>query len=129
MKQKNGKSAGFWIRFLAALVDSLVLTTGQRILNHAFQEPLRDTLIILFSLGYAPLMIFRYQATLGKIALNLKIVSVDGKKLAIFQILLREWIGKFLSVIGLGLGFVWVAFDEKKQGWHDKIAHTLVIKT
>lgn len=129
MKQKKGKSAGFGIRFLAVLIDSLVLTTGQRILNHAFQEPLRNTLIILFSLVYAPLMVFRYQATLGKIALNLKIISVDGKKLAIFQILLREWIGKFLSVAGLGLGFVWVAFDEKKQGWHDKIAQTLVIKT
>ena len=128
MIQSKEKYAGFWIRLVAAIIDSLVLTTGQRFLSFAFQEPLQGAIVLVFTLGYGPFMVYRYQATLGKMALNLKIVSQDGKKLEVFQVLLREWVGKFLSVLGLFLGFVWVAFDEKKQGWHDKIAKTQVIR-
>ncbi|HUW21228.1 MAG TPA: RDD family protein [Candidatus Bathyarchaeia archaeon] len=121
--------AGFWIRLLAILIDALVIATGQRMCRLILQPPWREVFSSVLSLAYTPVMLYYYQATLGKLALDLKVVSVDGKKLGIFQVLLREWIGKFISAIVLGLGFLWVAFDKDKRGWHDKLAGTKVVKT
>jgi uncharacterized RDD family membrane protein YckC len=120
--------AGFWIRFLALAIDFLVLVTVQRVLRFSFREPLRGVFQLVFFLGYSPLMLYYYQSTLGKMALGLKLVSDDGKKLEFFQVLLREWVGKFISSVFFSLGFIWVALDSRKQAWHDKIAHTQVIK-
>ena len=40
----------------------------------------------------------------------------------------REILGKLISTIVLFIGFLWIAFDDKKQGWHDKLASTYVVK-
>lgn len=120
--------ANFWSRLLALIIDLVITGTIQRLIAFSFRQPLKDLFSTILYFGYAPFMLYRYQATLGKMALGLKIVSEDGKKLEIFQILLREWIGKFLSSIVFFLGFIWVAFDPKKQAWHDKLARTLVVK-
>jgi uncharacterized RDD family membrane protein YckC len=120
--------AGFWIRFLAALIDTLILATTQQVLRVSFKKPLLGIFSSVLSFGYAPFMLYQYQATLGKMALGLKVISKDAKKLQVFQVLLREWIGKFLSAIVLGLGFIWIGLDYQKQAWHDKIANTLVVR-
>ncbi len=68
-------------------------------------------------------------ATPGKMVISAKIV--DAKTLgepSMGQLIVR-YIGYFISAFVFGLGFLWVAFDKRKQGWHDKIAGTLVIKT
>jgi uncharacterized RDD family membrane protein YckC len=69
----------------------------------------------------------RYGATLGKMAFGLEVVSQDGSKLDWSTVFIREVVGKFISVITCGLGFAWVAWDKEKQGFHDKIARTLVV--
>lgn len=120
--------AGFQNRFLAAIIDVVVLGIIQGLLGYAFQAPLVKAMSWVLTLGYPPFMLYQYQATLGKMALKLKVVSEDGKKLEVFQILLREWAGKLLSGLVFCLGFIWVGFDEKKQGWHDKLARTLVVR-
>lgn len=120
--------AGFGIRFLAALIDLAVLAVIQRLAAFSFRPPLEGLVLFTLFLGYAPVMLFCCQATLGKRLLELKVIPEQGKKLALGPILMREWLGKFLSVLVLGLGFVWVVFDEKKQGWHDRLAKTLVVK-
>ena len=66
--------------------------------------------------------------TLGKMALGIKVIKRNGQALGLGQAALREVVGKFVSFIALCLGFLWVAWDPKKQGWHDKIAGTEVIK-
>jgi uncharacterized RDD family membrane protein YckC len=38
-----------------------------------------------------------------------------------------RYLGYYVSIFALGLGFLWVAWDDKKQGWHDKMAGTVVI--
>jgi len=130
-KEKKTKLdyAGFFIRLVAVLLDFLVLAIIQRFVRFAFRPPLKGFVSLTVSLGYAPLMLYYYQATLGKMALKLKVVSEDNKKLEVFQVLLREWIGKFLSFLVLFLGFVWIGLDAKKQGWHDKIARTYTIRS
>ncbi len=61
--------------------------------------------------------------------MNIKVVMDDGAtKPTAMAFFLREIIGKFISGIALLLGYVWILIDKRRQGWHDKIAHTLVVK-
>ena len=64
----------------------------------------------------------------GKMAIGIKIVKTDGSSAKLGSVLLREIIGKIVSAIVLLLGFIWILFDGKRQGWHDKIAETVVVK-
>ena len=67
-------------------------------------------------------------ATPGKILIGAKIVDADsGEKPAVSQLIVR-YIGYFPASIIFGLGILWVAFDKRKQGWHDKIARTVVVR-
>lgn len=68
------------------------------------------------------------QATPGKRILSLKIVDADtlGKP-SLKQFIIRA-ISYLISILPIFLGIIWIAFDPKKQAWHDKIAKTLVIK-
>jgi len=91
--------------------------------------------VVVNLIGYG-FMIFYYiyftgskGQTLGKKAVKIKVVkesdnSVPGYGTAF----LREIVGKFVSSLVFSLGYFWVIWDSKKQGWHDKIAHTIVIK-
>jgi uncharacterized RDD family membrane protein YckC len=66
--------------------------------------------------------------TLGKKMRNIKIVKEDGSDIGVGDAVLR-YIGYIVSEVVILLGFVWILVDkEKHQGWHDKIAHTLVVK-
>jgi uncharacterized RDD family membrane protein YckC len=68
------------------------------------------------------------QATPGKMALSLRVVdATTGNTLTVGQSIGR-YLGYFVSTIPFGLGLVWVAFDPKKQGWHDKLAGTVVVR-
>lgn len=70
----------------------------------------------------------KYLATPGKMATKLKVVdAISGEKMSV-----RQAIGHYFAYIPamlpLGLGFIWVGIDKKKQGWHDKLAGTVVIR-
>jgi uncharacterized RDD family membrane protein YckC len=68
------------------------------------------------------------QATPGKIAIDARIVdATTGEKPSTGQ-LIGRYLGYYVSTIPLLLGFVWVAFDPRKQGWHDKLAGTVVVR-
>ena len=63
----------------------------------------------------------------GKMAVKIKIVRMDGVSLGFGGVLIREIIGKFVSGLVIFLGYIWILFDDKRQGWHDKIAGTYVV--
>lgn len=65
--------------------------------------------------------------TIGGIVCGLKVVRLDGRELDWSTALVRA-LGCFLSMIVAGLGFIWVAFDDEQQSWHDKIAGTIVVR-
>ncbi|MBC7620480.1 MAG: RDD family protein, partial [Candidatus Saccharibacteria bacterium] len=68
------------------------------------------------------------QATPGKIAIGAHIVdAMTGGKPSTRQLLIR-YVGYYVSTIPLFLGMIWVAFDPRKQGWHDKMAGTVVVR-
>ena len=80
------------------------------------------------SIGYAVFFIGYCGQTPGKMALRIKVIRTDGSQLSYGRAALREVLGKFISSILLGIGYLMVAFDNQKQGLHDKIADTYVIK-
>ena len=85
---------------------------------------LRETFIIIY---YALMESSKYQATLGKIVIGIKVVNNNGQRLDFSKTLLRN-LSKILSAFILGIGYIMIIFDDRKQGLHDKIADTFVVK-
>lgn len=129
---------GFVPRLLALLVDMLIIFVWSFILgfivamvvgpdNKSAMEMVNliNNFVVL---AYYIYFTYKYGATLGKKVMKIKIVREDGQPMTILTVILREVVGKFVSSVLLCLGYFWVMWDKKKQGWHDKIAKTIVIK-
>jgi uncharacterized RDD family membrane protein YckC len=117
--------AGFWIRVAAAIIDAVIVSAGEGILIAlSFPTPL----VWILTLAYAVLFIGLKGQTPGKMALGLQVIKPGYDVPGIGTALMREVVGKIVSIITLLIGFIWVAFDPKKQGFHDKIAGTYVIR-
>ena len=98
-------------------------------LAQAWLDPAMDFLIswVLPAVAVLAFWMAR-QATPGKMAIAARIVDADtGNNPSTGQLLIR-YLGYFVSSIPLGLGIFWVAFDSRKQGWHDKMAGTVVVR-
>ena len=118
--------AGFWIRVWASVIDlalSALWTNQQLIMGPA------DVLINWVLPSIAVIVFWqKKQATLGKIAIRARIVDArTGLAPSARQDVIR-YFGYLLSVLPLGLGYLWVAFDRRKQGFHDKLAGTVVVR-
>ena len=64
--------------------------------------------------------------TLGQYAMGLRVVRLDGKRMTFWRSLVR-WIGYFVSFFALGVGYLWVLWDDRRQGFMDKLAKTVVV--
>ncbi|MEW6428273.1 MAG: RDD family protein [Thermodesulfobacteriota bacterium] len=127
--------AGFWIRLAANILDWLLLSVVSRLLWGAEvvatgSSPLTfglhySNLQALLPAGYFFAFWLWRGATPGKLLLRLQITGTDGSGLTWRQVLLRM-LACLPSLLFFGLGFFWIAFDSRKQGWHDKIAATVV---
>ena len=136
---------GFWSRFIAALIDAIVvgvfvfigmiLSFVLGIVIGGVSED-AGTLIFVLSYGVTTILSILYypymeasesQATIGKQMLGMKVVDLDGNRITFMKAFIRSPIGKFLSGIILYLGFLIIGFHSRKQGLHDMIAGTYVI--
>lgn len=132
--------AGFWLRFVASFIDSALIMM--------ILAPLYLTLYRSLAVEGGPLvagaanLLLQYvfpamvviifwiyrSATPGKIIIGASIVDAKtGQKPSTGQFIGR-YFAYYLSALPLCLGFFWVAFDKRKQGWHDKLAGTVVVK-
>jgi uncharacterized RDD family membrane protein YckC len=66
--------------------------------------------------------------SLGKTFIGLRVVRQDGKPIDYKSAVMRHIVGYPLSLIFFGIGLLWMFWDPKQQGWHDKLAKTLVVK-
>src|SRR5579884_3571803 len=71
--------------------------------------------------------LFTRGTTPGKNMLGMDVVDEHGQPATFGRMLLREWVGKFISGIIFGLGYLWILIDKERQGWHDKLASTYVV--
>lgn len=146
------KYAGFWIRVWASLIDALcfvpILLVIYGTYNYVYldiyvsddylyflsssedfiAEPWESLIAHVLSFVIVILFWVYYQATPGKMLIRAKIVDAKtGQRPTTWQ-----FVGRYLAYIPSALvfclGFIWVAFDERKQGWHDKLAGTVVIR-
>lgn len=142
--------AGFGARFLASLVDGIIVGTIYLVLmipvfilgivtasSGGNRDATAIVSILIFllqvigsfiALGYYIYFTAKGQ-TLGKKALKIRVVRVEsGESPGYTKAFLREVIGKMVSAMVFGLGYLWMLWDPKKQTWHDKIADTVVVK-
>ena len=132
--------AGFWIRVVASIIDTIWLVAITFTLGWIVYGPdyfastdfikgIADFLIS-YVLPFVIVVVFWIykSATPGKMILGIKIVDSETHDKVPNSRLILRYVGYYVSTIGLLLGFLWVAWDKRKQGWHDKIARTVVIK-
>jgi uncharacterized RDD family membrane protein YckC len=127
--------AGFWIRTAASLIDSILLSLVTAPLLLLYYRPDRvrgDSTDLLLSSALSALLVILFwrwkQGTPGKLMFRLRIVDArTGGEPSLLQWCLR-YLGYFISSVPLLLGFFWVAWDPRHQGWHDRIAGTVVIR-
>ncbi len=138
--QSEFRYVGFWKRFVAFLIDSFILA--------AIMVPL---LAVVYGWGYfdteragfagtwdffvqivlpaiAAIVFWRYRgATPGKMAISAVIVDAQTGQAPSTRQLVVRYFAYFVSILPLLIGFAWIGFDPRKQGFHDKIAGTVVI--
>ncbi|HEX5172505.1 MAG TPA: RDD family protein [Cyclobacteriaceae bacterium] len=150
--------AGFWLRFVAFIIDSIVLSVVYLILLQPFFSSVLPvgydewkeigpqggvwgfSLWAYSYLGYPELFLVviailyhtlmessKYQASLGKLALELKVTDVKGDKLSVAKALVRN-ASKVISSLTIMIGYLMAGVTQRKQALHDIIADALVVK-
>ncbi len=125
------EKVGFLRRLVAFIIDVVLLGIINQILTSAFYAGdaiaaagINSLLNIAYLIG---MWAFADGQTLGMKALGMKVVKTDGTPVTFLTALLR-YVGLIISFFVLFLGVIWIAFDKDKQGWHDKIASTYVVR-
>ena len=129
----TAEKAGWGTRALAILIDAIgvgiIAGAVSSILGGDLTGPRYQGLSALFQAAY-----FTYfwsaagkGQTLGSRALKIRVVKTDGSYLDYPGAFLR-YIGFVISCVALFLGVIWAAFGPERQGWHDKIAGTYVVR-
>ena len=130
--------AGFWKRVLASAIDSLILSVLAGVVVFAVlatEERVDDSYIemvsniSIFFIGWLYFALMESSAkkgTLGKIAVGIRVVDKESRQIGFGKATMR-YLGKIVSYITLGIGFIMIAFTQKKQGLHDMMAGCLVV--
>lgn len=138
--------AGFWVRLGAYMIDSVVVFAGLLIVRFImligtsvvdssllsgrilFQYTLKDIVLYSVQVLYFILCTYYTGTTLGKRAMNLRVIHTDeSRKLTFLNVLYRETVGRFLSSIILGIGYIMIGIDKEKKGLHDILCDTRVV--
>ncbi len=115
--------AGFWLRMAALAIDVILIAVLVALID-VFDH---NQFLLLLLAAYGAIMWKLRGTTIGGIVLDLQVVRLDGKPIDWSTAIVRA-LGCFVSLVVVGLGFFWIAIDDGKQGWHDKIAGTAVVR-
>lgn len=147
LKQNNENAytyAGFLVRLVAYIVDSfiigillIILNVPKFILNMVgvsildtkvlFNFSVWEIILYLLSIIYFVALTYYYGRTVGKRVMKVKVISSEKEKLSFWNVVYREVIGKYLSGLLCGIGYLTVIFDNKKRAVHDMLCDTLVV--
>jgi uncharacterized RDD family membrane protein YckC len=135
---------GFWLRFWAFIIDSVLVMVILLPILHAYGgysywpggwpdlyasfNPTAELLQWVLPAVAVVIFWLTRQATPGKMAISATIVdAATGKRPTTGQFIGR-YFAYYVSTLAFFLGFLWIAFDARKQGWHDKLAGTVVVR-
>jgi uncharacterized RDD family membrane protein YckC len=135
--------AGFWLRVLASLIDATLIgalaQTFERLIAEFGVEPPNSETVDLTSLWPLAVVLLgrliyfvlmessKYQGTVGKIAMGIKVTDLNGDRVS-FQRALGRYLASVFSDLTLGFGFAMAGFTRRRQALHDKMAGTLVVR-
>jgi uncharacterized RDD family membrane protein YckC len=139
---------GFWRRFLARFIDGIIVGVPGFFVNLLVRQLFgagavpqagnlgvfwlmlgaQQLVGIAIGLSYEIILIRRFDATAGKLAMGLKLLRADGSKLTVGRIIGR-YFANWVSALTLTIGYIIAAFDDEKRALHDRICDTRVIKT
>ena len=126
------RPGGFWVRLLATILDGLIIAIPLAVIGYLMtgnweDDPLTSTVSFVYTL-LLPVLWHGY--TVGKKIMGIRIAKVNGEKLGIGAMLLRNLVGGLVYVVTLGIGVIVSAFmvglREDKRSLHDMIAGTYV---
>lgn len=124
---------GFLIRLAAWGIDQIPIYIAYVLwgfvspgLEESYFQAYSIGMVVIYTVYYVSFTAI-WGKTPGKMVLGLRVVDSRGNTPAFYQVLLRETVGKWLSAIPLFLGFLSISWDEKRQGWYDRMAKTYVI--
>ncbi len=138
----ENKHAGFWVRFLAYIIDSLIVgfvmgilltimgVTVTTVNAHGMTQVTDIANAYITVVGWLYWSITQsssWQATIGKKVMGLKLVNEDGTRVSFLKALGRSTVGYLISAIVLCIGFISIGVTEKKVGFHDMIFKTYVV--
>lgn len=141
MERSDLEYVGFWLRVGAALIDTLLLGVICWPLVTAIYGPAywsnsdfikgpADFVVSWVFPSVATILFWIYrQATPGKIAISARIVDAATGNAPSSGQMIGRYFAYFVSILPLFVGLIWVAFDSRKQGWHDKLAGTVVVRS
>jgi len=128
----SNRKAGFWGRFAAIWIDILIicllLKASLAVLEQFGVFDNFEYLVALFVIAYLLIFISGKGRTIGKILCGLTVRHITNRPVSYLRGLLREVVGKFVAGIFFFLGFFWAGFFQSKRGWHDYVAHTVVMQ-
>lgn len=144
--KQEQKYVGFWARFAANFLDGILISifvspasirigyllSKGKIRSDWISESACVAIALysgLYIISQVILLVLwsKKQASIGKMAISVKIVDAKTGGVPTKKQLIGRYFAYILSCLPLGIGFLWIAFDSKKQGWHDKLAGTAVI--
>ncbi len=117
--------AGFGPRFGAILIDTIFLGVVIGLLSALKLSGFEKLISAVYFIGCQ----WKFGATLGKRIFCLRLVTEDGQPPSFGQVFVRETIGRGISLICLGLGYLWILFSSSNRTWHDVISKTDVVST
>jgi uncharacterized RDD family membrane protein YckC len=125
-----GPRASFGIRFVAALIDGVLLGVVGGVLSLILGSTAGSLLNLVLGLAYYGYLEGSPSGqTVGKKAMNIRVIDFNGGgPIGTGRALLR-YVGRIVSAIPCLLGYFWMLWDSEKQTWHDKIATTVVVPT
>lgn len=131
---RSMKYGGFWIRFVARLLDGVIMGGTNFAIGLLFAALFRNSALagisvllgLLIGFTYEVWFVARFGATPGKMIFRLKIVTPDGGPISTGRAIAR-YFGYWLDAITLAIGYVIAAFDDQKRALHDHICATRVI--
>lgn len=126
--EAQGEAAGFGVRFVAYIIDGIILFIPSMILQLVLGQIFGGLIGFVVGIAYVVYFWTSSGATPGKMAMGLKVVSAETGGLIDPGTAALRYVGYIVSSIAIGLGFLWIIWDPEKQGWHDKIAKTRVIR-
>jgi uncharacterized RDD family membrane protein YckC len=142
MDLSGDQYVGIGRRLCAHVLDALVvlaLTGLSLLLVFMLRTWVSEAFLVLFTIAFflngipvswlyfAGMESSRFQGTFGKMALKIKVVGKEGERITFGKASLR-FFGKLLGSVTLWIGALMIAFTKKKQGLHDKMASTFVVK-